>query len=536
VRSLRANSLKDALVGAKFLASLPAFLRNPVGLDEARAILRRRLSHRETSFLTLVRRVVYADAENPYRRLLDLAGCEYGDLERLVGGDGVEGALRALLRRGVYLTVDEFKGRRPAVRGSATVLVDPDRLRNPFAVSHVPVQSGGSRGLPTVALLDLASVRDHAVNQRLIFDARGWTECRHAVWAVPGGTPMRVLLRFAAAGAVPDRWFSPVDPDSPDLHARYRWSARIMRWGGLMAGVPLPRLEHVPVDEALRVAGWMHEVLRSGGTPHIFMAPSPAARLAQAALDTGVDIRGARVTLSGEPITETRLDAIRMAGAAVAASYGATELGGPLGAGCLAPEAPDDVHVLHDTHALIQAGADGAAGLPPRALLVSSLLSSAPFVLLNVSLGDQASVTGRTCGCALEALGWTAHLARIRSFEKLTAGGIAFLDTDVVRVLEEVLPSRFGGGPSDYQLVEEEGEGGRPCLRLLIHPAVGSLDPGEVAEAFLRAAGPGSGIERLTGLLWQSGHFLQVERRPPVAMASGKVLHLHVGSRRADRA
>jgi hypothetical protein len=186
--------------------------------------------------------------------------------------------------------------------------------------------------------------------------------------------------------------------------------------------------------------------------------------------------------------------------------------------------------MLHDTQALIQPGSDGnALGLPPLALLLSSILPTAPFVFLNVSLGDQARVVRRRCGCPLEALGWATHLETIRSFEKLTAGGIAFLDTDVVRVLEEVLPTRFGGGPTDYQLVEEELENGRPCLRLLIHPAVGPLDPDEVAEAFLRAVSPGSGIERLAGLLWQDGQFLRVERQPPLMMASGKVLHLHVG-------
>ena len=380
-----------------------------------------------------------------------------------------------------------------------------------------------------MGLLDLASIRDHAVNQRLVFSARGWMECRHAVWTVPGGTPMRVLLRYAAAGAVPVRWFSPVDPDSPDLHARYRWSARVMRWGSLLGGVPLPRLQYVPVDSALQVARWMHGVLRSGGAPNLFLAPSPAARLAQAALEAGLDLRGAHLTLSGEPITETRLAVIRRAGADVAASYGAMEMGGPLGAGCLTPEAPDDVHVLHDTHALIQPrSGDEPPVLPPRALLLSSLLPTTPFVLLNVSLGDQARVVRRRCGCPLEALGWPTHLEAIRSFEKLTAGGIAFLDTDVVRVLEEVLPARFGGGPADYQLVEEEVENGRPCLRLLIHPGVGPLNPDEVAEGFLRAVSPGSGIERLAGLMWQDGHFLRIERRPPLAMASGKVLHLHV--------
>lgn len=61
-----------------------------------------------------------------------------------------------------------------------------------------------------------------------------------------------------------------------------------------------------------------------------------------------------------------------------------------------------------------------------------------------------------------ERLGWTLHLHGIRSVEKLTAAGMTFLDSDVIRVLEEVLPGRFGGGPTHYQLVEEEdAEDGR---------------------------------------------------------------------------
>jgi hypothetical protein len=32
----------------------------------------------------------------------------------------------------------------------------------------------------------------------------------------------------------------------------------------------------------------------------------------------------------------------------------------------------------------------------------------------------------------------------------------AFLDTDLIHVLEEVLPNRFGGGPTDSQVVEED--------------------------------------------------------------------------------
>ncbi|MBM2836780.1 MAG: hypothetical protein HW409_969, partial [candidate division NC10 bacterium] len=112
--------LEDAIIGARFLWRLPSFLRHPISAEQAKVTLRRRLEEREGNFMALARQAIYSHAASPYRQLLTLAGCEYGDLERLVGQEGVEGALRALYRQGVYLTVDEFKGRRPVVRGNAT--------------------------------------------------------------------------------------------------------------------------------------------------------------------------------------------------------------------------------------------------------------------------------------------------------------------------------------------------------------------------------------------------------------------------------
>jgi hypothetical protein len=100
--------LDDALMGGRFLRQLPSFLHHPVTLEEARATLRRRLENREADFLTLVKRAIYEHPPSPYRALLQFAGCEYGDLDRLVRHEGVEGALRALCDKGVYLTIDEF--------------------------------------------------------------------------------------------------------------------------------------------------------------------------------------------------------------------------------------------------------------------------------------------------------------------------------------------------------------------------------------------------------------------------------------------
>jgi hypothetical protein len=225
-------------------------------------------------------------------------------------------------------------------------------------------------------------------------------------------------------------------------------------------------------------------------------------------------------------LTAARLATIRRAGVAVTPIYASLDAG-VVGKGCLSPGIPDEIHLFHDLLAMIQPTADDERpGLSRRALLVSSLRETAPLTLLNVSLGDQGTLTERRCGCPLERLGWGTHLHTIRSFEKLTAGGMTLLDVDVVRVLEESLPARFGGGPTDYQLVEDEVADGQPRLRLLVHPDVGPLAPEKVEAAFLEAIGQGSGPGRVFALAWRAGDVLRVERRAPFATQSGKILHV----------
>jgi hypothetical protein len=527
-------SLEDLVVSARFLGRLPGLLRHPITVEAARAMLRQRLERREADFLDLARRTIYVDSAGPYRSLLRQAGCEYGDLVRLVNQNGVESTLLTLLRHGVYLTVDELKGRRPVIRGNCTFTVAPGQLRNPFVRTHLWSQTGGSRGIGTSVVLDLTFIREMAVNNGLVAAARGEGDWAHAVWLVPGGDAMVKLLRYAASGAVPVRWFSQLDLRARGLHPRYRWSARLLQWGSRMAGVRFPRPEHVSLHAPLPIAQWMAELLRERRTPHLITMASSAVRVCQAAMEAGFDLSAAQFTLTGEPTTPSRLAVIRKAGAQAQPFYATVEAG-LIGLGCLAPAAPDDVHLFHDRLAVISAGVAGDLGLPANALFVSSLrVTGSPVILLNVSLGDQAVMTSRPCGCALESLGWPTHLDTIRSYEKLTAGGMTFLDTDLIRVLEEVLPGRFGGGPTDYQLVEEESADGQPRLRLLVHPAVGQFDGEAVAGTFLAAIGSGSGAERVMMLAWREGKVLRVEHHPPLATASGKILHLHV-TRQPDR-
>lgn len=521
-------TLDDVMMGGRFLRQLPFFLRHRVTVEEARATLKRRLEHRETDFLALVKRAIYEHPPSPYRKLLQLAGCEYGDLERLVRQDGVEGALGALLRHGVFLTVDEFKGRQPVVRGRAMLTVLPDSLLNPCATRQTLIGTGGSRGESTMVPLDLRFVRDRAVDAALAFEGWGSNGWHHAVWGAPGGAAMIHALEFSILDAGLSRWFTMMDEAEPGLHPRYRWSTWAVGWGSRLVRRSTPRPVHVPLDDSAPIIDWMAGTLRRGAVPHLHTFASAAARLCQAALTDGRDLRGARFTMASEPTTAARLDAVRQVGAEGFAYYASIDCG-PIAYGCRQPASPDDMHCLDDFQALIQAGPHGAErALPAAALLVSSLRDTAPLMLLNVSLGDQAALERRACGCALADLGWMRHVRDVRSFEKLTAAGMTFLDVDLIRVLEETLPAGFGGGPTDYQLVEEEDATGGSVLRLLVHPRVGQMDEAAVREVFLEAIGAGSGAQRVMSLAWRDVGLPRVERRPPIHTSSGKILHLHV--------
>ena len=516
----------DVVVGARFLTALPRFLRTPLSLGTMRAVLRDRFERREQHFLDRFAETMRIPG-SPYIRLANHAGITEDDVRASVKRDGVEETLLVLFRAGVYLAGDEFKGRRPVIRGSLEFTVDPASLVNPCAVVHGLSESSGSRGARTPVPMDLAFVRDHAVNTHIALDAHGGGGWTHAHHGVPGGTAVTNPLEFAKGGNPPTRWFTPVKLATPGLSPRYRWGTHAMRAVSFAARVPLPRPTYAPFDDPTPIVRWITEELACGRTPHLWGFASTAVLVCQAASDLGADISGARFTMGGEPTTSARRRTVEATGAIALPRMGATETD-ILSFACANPESPDDMHFFDDRHALIQAKeGDERAGIPRDAMLLTSLLESAPVRLINVCMGDRANVTRRRCGCGLDHDGWHQHIDTVRSFEKLTAGGMTFLDVDVIRVLEEILPARFGGCSSDWQVIEQlDADHARPRVALVVDPSVGPLDPAEVADAFLHAIGGGSGGERLMELQWRNGRVLSVLRQNPTRTISGKVLHV----------
>src|SRR5687768_2732003 len=78
---------------ARFPVALRRFLKEPLTLPRAQAIVRARMENRGDAFLRMVERGVYGQPKSPYLALMKHARCELGDLRALVHDKGVEGTL-----------------------------------------------------------------------------------------------------------------------------------------------------------------------------------------------------------------------------------------------------------------------------------------------------------------------------------------------------------------------------------------------------------------------------------------------------------
>jgi len=517
-------SFSDLSLAFRFACSIPLILRDPVGAEEALRVLRHRREHREDDFLKLALRSIYQNPQSPYLRLLKHAGCDFESLKKIVRREGLEGALDQLLRQGVYLTIDELKGREKVRRGSLEFSLSFRQLLNPATMPFLPVHTGGSTGPNTAFFTNRKYVRERTVIHFLTLRARKGLEWDQAIWGIPGHTDLLRVIELAGFGRPPKRWFSQVDPKSSELHPRYKWSAAVLTEAARLTGVGIPRPEYVPLSDPRPIVCWLKGVLDRGGIPHMTTFVTPALKICLSALDNGIDISGTQMTVGGEPLKESHIRLFRKTGCQVVPRFLAVECG-YIAYGCLRPSTSDDLHFFNDMLAAIQA-CDLAAetGLTPKAILLTSLRPSAPIVLFNTSLGDEAELKERECGCELGKLGWTKHLSAARSLKRVTCGGMTVPIADIIAILERVLPVQFGGTAQDYQLVEREDESGALTLKLLVSPGVGLVDEREVLNTFLEALGSTSDALKVMSLQWKHSLVLSVERKPPLTTAVGKTL------------
>ena len=148
--SVQSDSFLSAgglIAGFRFFGKLPFYLHRRVSLPEARALQANRLRRRSERFLHRVRRDVFDHPGSVYHELFRHAGCELADVEIAIRKDGLEDTLARLFRAGVYLTVDEYKGRRGGPVGGMSrskSVLSIFGHRAPRIIFPVPVAAAGA--------------------------------------------------------------------------------------------------------------------------------------------------------------------------------------------------------------------------------------------------------------------------------------------------------------------------------------------------------------------------------------------------------
>lgn len=324
-----------------------------------------------------------------------------------------------------------------------------------------------------------------------------------------------------------ERWFAQNKlSKTPETEASLKFTRAVLASASRL-GKPLPEPEYVHQDDAVTIARWLANWRAAGRPAQLDTNSSSGVRICLAALDHGLDISGSFFRLGSEPYTAAKAAVIERAGCRAASHYATTEVG-RIGVACAAPEHVDEVHLLTDKFAFLQRpiGSDRTASSPKEtALIITTLLPSISKIMLNVDSGDCGEIRRRDCGCPIGALGLDLHASHLRSCEKITSEGLSYLRADLAFLVEQVLPERFGGNPSDYQLVEVE-DNGMPFVEIVVSPRVGRIDdaavPGVVYNWLQERPG-----EQLMADFWRDANTVRVVRRPPYATAAAKVLPLH---------
>lgn len=524
-------SLEELQAHLRLLRKIPKFLRDVITYEESVSEIKRRLANREEAFLQIAEQTIFKNPRSPYLPLLKMADCGLGDLRNMIAQDGLEKTLHQLDEAGVYIRFEEFKGREPIVRQGKEIPVLASDFDNPLITSHLLNRTSGSTGSPTSINTDLDMIADLCHTYLIAYVAHDNMGVPTTIWGAPagGGNP---ALSEAKIGRSVDRWFTPVP--SRELQRTFAvWAARSsVAASGRLAGVRLPRLEFLPHERAEVLVHWVAGVVKSLGQAVVQTTPSLAVRACTIANRIGIDLSGVTFNQSGEPTTEAKRREITSTGA-VSTSYYATAETGVLALPCAMPRSVSDDHLISDLWALITHPREiPLSGASVNALVLTSLHKKAPKIMLNVESDDYAAVETRNCGCLLGEVGFATHLSEIFSFSKLTSEGVTLVGNEMLRILEEVLPARFGGGPLDYQLLEEEDEEGLTKVSIVVSPYVRLENDQEVVDAVLEAMKPiKRGMDRA---IFREGATFRVKRMEPVVTGRGsKLIPLHSKRNRA---
>jgi hypothetical protein len=345
----------------------------------------------------------------------------------------------------------------------------------------------------------------------------------HAMYdaMLPASGGVNNLLIYGRMGVATERWFARVVPGLQDRYALL--TTRLIVCMGKLFAPGFPKPELTSLREVERIIHWIMERKRQGQSCCITAAASNAARIARMAIEMRLSLEGTKFICSGEPFTDAKREVIERSGASGTPRYA---YGGSvnIGFGCGKPAYTDEIHVNQSMVALIAHRRTDEHGVAVEPLLCTTLHPYSSRIYLNVESGDYASMHERQCGCALEKAGLSLRLRQIRSFEKFTSEGMNYNYIDLFELMENSFPKEFGGGPGDYQLVEEEDDKGQTHISIVVDPQVRDLNEDRLCLRLRKALGEKPWHSRF----WTEAGTIRVKREAPHASARGKILPLHI--------
>lgn len=490
----------------------------------ARDVVRRGLEERGKNFLELAKGAIFESDSNPYRRLFRWAGCEYADLERAVATQGLETTLEHLHREGVFLTHDEFKGKTAVVRGKHTMEVKPEDFANTLFPGWLQGSSSGSRSRGSVSPRSVEHEHHRETQESIFWEEFGIYDCTIVLLmpVLPSTPGLRRAMTYLRYGGRLAAWFT-IGGRLRDAH--YHALTQFLVLEARLMGLRVPFPRSLPHNDFSPVAKWIEKRISAGERVAMMANVSSAVRVAAAATELGFDMSGARFFVGAEALTEPKREAIERAGASAHARFGISEIG-LIGMAC--PEMNGNcVHLMQDSVAVISRRKRAPlSDVEVDSLLFTPIRSWAPLAMVNVEMDDAGTLGPVTCNCGLTALGLTTQIDNIYSYGKLTGQGTTLVGGDVLNILERKLPGRFGGAPTDYQLVEREGSY-QTEIELRVHPRLGLTSENEIKEYFLHE------IKQLWGgasthRRWSETEGVQVTFAAPFLVGNRKVLPLHL--------
>jgi hypothetical protein len=188
------------------------------------------------------------------------------------------------------------------------------------------------------------------------------------------------------------------------------------------------------------------------------------------------------------------------------------------------------VHLIDDTNCLFTSGDDGTGRGP---LFATTAAPFPPNILINLELDDTVTLLPSRCGCAFATAGFTTEVRDIFSYSKITGQGMMVQSTDLMALLEERMPGRFGGIAGDYQLSEEEA-GAQTQMVLRVSPRTGAQDIDALREHFFAELRNMYG-GHLSSRVWSFTDGFSIRLEEPIVTATGKVPSIRLIGSTAQR-